>query len=46
MSMPQDLREMAQIFRDMTQTIQVHIKQVIASTFAMKATRLVRQSTN
>jgi hypothetical protein len=44
MSMPQDLREMAQIFRDMTQTIRVHMS--TPSTFAMKATRLVRQSTN
>jgi len=29
MSIPQDLREMAQTFRDMTQTIRVHIKQIL-----------------
>jgi uncharacterized coiled-coil DUF342 family protein len=29
MSIPQDLREMAQTFRDMTQTIRVHIKQML-----------------
>jgi methyl-accepting chemotaxis protein len=47
-SIPRDFREMAQTLRDMTQTIRVHIKQILErhEQFAMKATRLVRQSTN